>query len=167
MPVYPRPSKKDLLREINDRETNRLVGKAFGVPAEVVARWREHYSLPASTAKSVGKVRISRERVKELTEQHVSLSRQARILGCTPKQISRIKHELKLTKPAAKAYPPEMYTKVEKMLDDGASYLEVQKTLGPSLRWLAKRFPGRGWTKKQMADHRHAIEAARKAGIEL
>jgi hypothetical protein len=35
------------------------------------------------------------------------------------------------------------------LLDDGASYTEVARTLGCDRKWVSKRFPGRGWTAQE------------------
>lgn len=47
-------------------------------------------------------------------------------------------------------YPwPEKLAKIEAMLDDGASYREVMRTLHVDDGTLRKYFPGRGWTQQQ------------------
>jgi hypothetical protein len=35
------------------------------------------------------------------------------------------------------------------LLDDGASYSEVARTLKCSRKWVSDRFPNRGWTSQQ------------------
>lgn len=38
------------------------------------------------------------------------------------------------------------------LLDGGASYREVARTIGRSASVLCRRFPGRGWTRDQVAE---------------
>ena len=49
---------------------------------------------------------------------------------------------------------PEVIAKGGEMLDDGASQLEVVRTLGMSRETLVKHFPGKGWTNKQSGEFR-------------
>lgn len=48
----------------------------------------------------------------------------------------------------------------ERLLDDGASYTEVSKTLKVKRETVARRFPGRGWTHKQGGEYGYAIRRA-------
>lgn len=43
----------------------------------------------------------------------------------------------------------KLLSEIEAMLDDGASYREVMRTLPIHYRTLRKYFPGRGWTPQQ------------------
>lgn len=54
-----------------------------------------------------------------------------------------------------------------RLLQDGASYGEVGKTIGYDRTWLARRFPGYGWTQQQGGAYggmvRHMNERMRRA----
>lgn len=165
---HPIPSKDRLLAEIEDRGTDAMVARAFGVSGSTVARWRDHYHIPRSAVKSRGTIKVDRERVREFTLQQVPSNRQAVILGCSPRTIERVRRELGLL---TKTQPPPVSDEVRKnvkaMLDDGASYIEVHRTLGVSERWLGRNFPGMGWTNSQAAQYRKSLDDARRAGIKL
>lgn len=47
----------------------------------------------------------------------------------------------------------EKLCKAKEMLDDGAPYSEVTKTLHISFETLKKNFPGKGWTHQQAVEH--------------
>lgn len=57
---------------------------------------------------------------------------------------------------------PDDLVEAEKMLDDGASYQETARTLGCGVAVLTRRFPGRGWTKKQTWEFIHDVRRAKK-----
>lgn len=42
---------------------------------------------------------------------------------------------------------PERYAQAETLLEDGASFCEVERTISMSRQTLAKYFPGKQWTK--------------------
>lgn len=42
---------------------------------------------------------------------------------------------------------PEVLAK--SLLDDGASYTEVARTVGRGRKWVSQRFPGYGWTAQE------------------
>ena len=52
------------------------------------------------------------------------------------------------------------------LLDDGASYTEVARTLGCSRFWVSKHFPGRGWTSQQGGAYGYMLRKANER-IEL
>lgn len=56
---------------------------------------------------------------------------------------------------------------VTAMLDDGASYHEVERTTGWSRSTLIHRFPGRGWPMSRGAEQRVLNEQLRKLGALL
>lgn len=56
------------------------------------------------------------------------------------------------------------YEKARQLLDDGASYREITRTLGISKTTLRAKFPGRGWTYKESGEFRWIT---RKAEITL
>ena len=50
--------------------------------------------------------------------------------------------------------PAELLEQAGRLLDDGASQLEVIRTTGIARETLVKHFPGKGWTYKQGGDFR-------------
>lgn len=71
-------------------------------------------------------------------------------VGRNPKTILAWRHRLNGTVPAPqKRLTPEEEKIAEQMLDDGASYAEIGRTLGYDGSAISWRFPGRGWTSLQ------------------
>lgn len=48
------------------------------------------------------------------------------------------------------------------LLDDGASYSEVARTIGRDARVVARKFPGHGWSVEQRSEH---VRVLKKAGM--
>ena len=44
-------------------------------------------------------------------------------------------------------------TKIQEMLDDGASLREIERSGVATKYWLAKHFHGKGWNHRQIIEH--------------
>lgn len=55
---------------------------------------------------------------------------------------------------------PEQIDHARRLLNDGASQREVQRTTGIARETLRKHFPGRGWTYVEGGDFRALTKAA-------
>lgn len=98
------------------------------------------------------RARERRARVEELTRQGLTAQRIADILGCTVRTVHRARAARGLCLQEHRLFTAEEAASARSMLDDGASYTEVARTLGRDVSTVAKKFPGRGWTLKQASD---------------
>lgn len=77
---------------------------------------------------------------------------------CAPQTVSIMRKRLGL--PAFKGTPrwvtPERLAKLEVMLDDGMSFIEIHRTEGVSPLTLQRYFPGRAWSIEQANELRKA-----------
>lgn len=106
--------------------------------------------------------------VKRLSEQQVSIKRQARLLDISPRQVERSRQRQKLTtRTANRPITAERHAAAQSLFDEDASYAEVHRTTGINTKYLRKHWPEKGWTQEQAAEYRHARQRAREAGIDL
>lgn len=93
----------------------------------------------------------NRKRVVELTRSGHSLSQIAMILGITRRSVERFRQLEGLTE--GYVPPPEVTEEeVERarlLLEDGASYKEVGRTLGRCYHTIQRRLPGYEWSEEQ------------------
>jgi DNA-binding CsgD family transcriptional regulator len=73
--------------------------------------------------------------------------------GISERTVNRIRVRAGIGRPSpAKQLTDAEFITAAKMLDDGASRCEVARTLGHSPTTIARRFPGRCWTRAQTAE---------------
>jgi IS30 family transposase len=92
-----------------------------------------------------------RAHIVELHNLNVSTAEIATRMGITPRSVMRARAAAGLTKPQPTPFTIEEYYAAQEMLDDGASYHEVARTLG---RWpgtIKKRLPGYTLDKYQVS----------------
>lgn len=111
--------------------------------------------------------RYDREQIAALTRQGKTAAQIAELLGCTERTVSRVRIETGTAKPVSpysgKPVSPERLEQARLMLNDGAPWSEISRTLHISEHSLAKHFPGTQWTREQMNDLSAAIQRARWA----
>ncbi|WQY91189.1 helix-turn-helix DNA binding domain protein [Mycobacterium phage Benzema] len=56
--------------------------------------------------------------------------------------------------PRGVAMTKEQLARAEELLNEGCSYLEVSRTIGIAEFSIRLKFPGRGWTQEQKAEHK-------------
>ena len=61
-----------------------------------------------------------------------------------------------------KRISPEDLAVYAARLEEGWSYVEIQRTYGVNRQRLARRFPGRGWTNAQRAAHGVMVRQANR-----
>jgi transposase len=98
-------------------------------------------------------LRLRHKRILELSQRGVPIAEIAATFGITDRSVKRIRARYGLSKPAPKRMSPAEIAQAERMLDDGASFLEVARTLQRHPSVIQRRFPGRGWTLKQCGEH--------------
>lgn len=92
---------------------------------------------------------VDREALQRLHDMGLPASRIAAELGCTMRTVYRWRHDQGLAEPTPEAWDPALLPgrleQARRLLEDGASYKEVERTVHMDRRTLRKRFPGMGW----------------------
>lgn len=92
-----------------------------------------------------------RQRVAAMTRQGMSAAIIAEALRTTQRTVCRDRSALGIAGPAPRPLTDEELRTAQALLEDGASYSEVARTLGRADTTIAHRFPGYGWTPTQGA----------------
>ena len=119
-------------------------------PRHYKAAWSrgEHLNLPKDRDD------VEREAAfLELQASGLTAPQIAERLNVTPRTVARwrVRHGLAEPIPVTAGVPasPERLRAAEALLNEGASYQEVGRTLGMTSRTLAHHFPGRGWSRQE------------------
>ena len=88
-----------------------------------------------------------RDTIVALTKQGYSATEISARLGITKRSVVRNRAAAGITKPPANLLTEAELTLARQLLEDGASYGEVGRTLGRSQSAVANRLPGYGWTR--------------------
>lgn len=148
----------DQLRELHDKGLSREeIAAYFNCAPDRVTEARKLAGLPASTRHHSKRPRISREEVKNRTEQGQTLAAIAQALDCSVSAVIKIRHEVGVSSPAYNRLTPERKARIEAMLDDGCPYAEISRTLHVDHETLTRHFPGRAWTREQQTEHLRTI----------
>ncbi|OBJ10742.1 helix-turn-helix domain-containing protein, partial [Mycobacterium sp. 1465703.0] len=85
------------------------------------------------------------KRIAELTAQELSASTIAKLVGVSTRTVVRARGRAGVAKPfsGANRMTADEQRRAAALLDDGASYGEVARTLGRSPDTIMKHFPGR------------------------
>ncbi len=95
---------------------------------------------------------VDTRQVALLTEQGWSAAAIAVDLGCTERTVTRIRKRLGIAKPHSRWLTPDEIEHAERLLADGCSINEVERTMGRAPGSLHRRFRGRGWTLQQASE---------------
>lgn len=92
-----------------------------------------------------------------------------RELALTPSKVEHSKRYLRDTgqlPPTNRGRPmdEERAKRVAEMVEEGASYNDICRTVGVSVHYVRNHHPGRGWTPQQTAEYRHMKEKLDKLG---
>lgn len=104
------------------------------------------------------------ERIAELTRQHYTAEEIARMVGVTARSVVRARARTGVTRPKAPLLTDSERERIEKLLDDGASYNEVARTVGRNLSCIRYNFPDRGWTAAQGTEFRTLLRTLERCG---
>lgn len=96
------------------------------------------------------------EAIVRLTQAGMSGPAVAAKFGVTVRTVQRARSRAGVCKPPRPPFTAEEIRLAESLLDDGASYGEVARTLGRHIKQVIRRFPGRSIWK-----HGRGIEIAR------
>ena len=86
----------------------------------------------------------------------------AETLGCSRRQVARDRRTLRLSPPPTPPLTAAQLAEAERLLEDGASFKEVARTVGCVESTIRRRFPGRGWTLQQAAEHSALLHRERR-----
>lgn len=104
-------------------------------------------------------------RIAELTRAGLSQAQIAAIVGITPRSVCRTRKKLGLSRPLSGLHmTPDEIARAQALLDDGASYKEVARTLGRSSWSLRNRFPGYAFTVEQSVEAYRLHKAMSRLG---
>ena len=109
--------------------------------------------------------KIDIEQYKKMYAEGCGRQEMADHFGVHRDTISVTRRKLKLP-PFPKGedkYSPEDLAAVEAMLDEGLSFSEIQRSGGPAMLTLRRRFPGRGWSTEQRTELIRALHVNNKA----
>lgn len=98
-----------------------------------------------------------RKRVLALRADGLTTAQMAAVLGVHRSTIKRDTHAVGAPVPNRRVLPPEVWERVEELLDDGCSATEAGRTVGVTATAVLARFPGRGWTPQQSNEHRRSL----------
>jgi IS30 family transposase len=111
------------------------------------------------------KIAERRRQVVTLTQQGWSLGDIAERLGVTDRTVARDRLACGIAHPKAPPMSTDELAQAQQLLDDGASYLEVARSLGRNHQTIAQRFPGQGWTAEQTGQYLQLLALRKKLGI--
>jgi len=99
----------------------------------------------------MGGKRVDYERLAELNARGMSAAKIAEALGCEPRTVYRWRSAQGIAQPLPESRNPDdlpaRLEQARRLLEDGAPYNEVVKTLHMHKRTLQRHFPGMAWSK--------------------
>jgi IS30 family transposase len=98
--------------------------------------------------------RHRRDRVVELTRKGFMVTEISALLGVAERTVTRDRVARGCAEPRWIAVTGRELLRAKEMLDDGASYSEVGRTLGRAPQSISRHLPGYQWTREQ------AVQAA-------
>lgn len=149
----------DLVVElIEQRLTSERIATGLGVHPATIGRVRARRGISGHGRPD----RIDVERVVLLTQAGWSIPRIAEEMGICEKSVSRGRREAGISLPGrcSPALDEQQRATAERLLDDGASYSDVARTIGCDRETVRRNWPGRGWSRQQVLEfmwvNRHA-----------
>ncbi|ACI12370.1 DNA binding protein [Mycobacterium phage Fruitloop] len=112
--------------------------------------------------------RLTPEQVKTvlaMTRDGFSAKHIGEVVGCSPRTVTRVRAAADARVMNHDRFTPltaDQLEFAEYLLEDGASYQEVARTLGVSRTTIEKHFPGRAWTKRQAAEFTALLKKFRR-----
>lgn len=99
------------------------------------------------------------ERIIELTRDGWKAHEIAVELGITARTVQRARARAGIARPAGRPMTADDLRIAAALLNDGASFGEVGRTLGRDLMTIRKYFPGRGWPRGSGIEQRRMMAA--------
>lgn len=104
---------------------------------------------------------IDRNLFRQLHNAGLSGVEIAEALNTTETTVYRIRKQLGLVTSAVRM-TPERKAKIQEALDEGQSWMEIQRTFGVRHDTMKRHFPGTQWTLAQSVDHAAAVNSMRQ-----
>lgn len=92
------------------------------------------------------------QQIVDLTHKGLSSNAIALQLGVNDRTVHRVRRKRRLAKPCPPKLSDDEKRRAKDLLDDGASYKEVGRTLNRADRTIARALPGYTMTKAQVAE---------------
>jgi hypothetical protein len=144
---------------------DREVAEALSTPEDPVVRerigkFRRRRKIPANPdpRANPGRYRkYDRDEVRDMfVIRKMTIQQVAHVLDCEVEDVYYLRQKIGVAKrhPANGLKPlAERLRDAEAMLDEGASFAEIERTVHISGKVLKNHFPGRQWTNKQALEH--------------
>jgi hypothetical protein len=130
------------------------------VNRERIGKFRRRSKIPANpdpTANSGRFRKYDRDEVRDMfVARGMTIQQVARELDCELEDVYRLRKMMGISSrhPQARLAPfDERMKQAERMIDEGASFTEIQRTTHINRKALRKRFPGKQWTNKQALEY--------------
>lgn len=155
----------DIRQAHADGLTAREAGERLGAHRDTIykyGRWLGLKFKPDTTERAPmpqHRRKYDVELIKEYIEAGKSYTEIAALMNTNTRTVHRYKRDV-LKMPMTiqqRRYTDEEKAQAERMLDDGASYNEIERTLGVKARTVSRWFPGRGWDPREAVTYRHMM----------
>lgn len=124
------------------------IAEGLGVHQSTVTRARVRTGVVAP----LGRKPVDAEPIIWLTKRGWSIPRIANHLGISERTVQRTRAKAGLCRPPNTPITVEQIARAGNLLDDGASYSEVARTIGCCWETVAKYWPGRSWSQRQVLE---------------
>lgn len=107
-----------------------------------------------------------RRKVEEMTRAGVSTEDIARALRVSCRTVTRHRKATGTSTQRHVPFTAEELQTIRELLEDGCSYRDACRTVGrtkDSTKAVARKLPGYGWNRQQIADYATALRHARRA----
>jgi DNA-binding CsgD family transcriptional regulator len=157
------------LRQLHaQRKTDRQIAEAMGRLPDGIGRARRRAGLPINPDYKGGPPKYNVRAAYHLIRMDVENHTIAKVIGCSVATVNTYRRQIGKSNPPGNEYtkslPPfaERLKEAERMVEEGASFAEIQRTLHLSREVLAREFPGKQWTLEQTIQHALSIRYAEK-----
>jgi hypothetical protein len=118
---------------------------------------------PNTKTLTVIRAEAKRERQEQIAwivqdRPSITTSELAKRFGVSKRVIQRDRKAVGVSAEPTPSWGEEKTEQVLAMLDDGASYVEISRTLGVGEDYVREKYPGRGWTKEQMWEYNSLLK---------
>lgn len=107
------------------------------------------------------------DEIVRLTVQGLSAAEIAVRVGCSTKQVARVRVARDVSRPvplhAGRRITPDRLEAIGAMVADGVSRQDIAESLGVSWHTIARHFPGTGWSHQESGRFSYAVRRANEA----
>lgn len=140
--------------------TDRGIADRLKISRETAGRIRNAFNLPPNS-----RYKHDRELIERMFNDGASDARIAEALDTTVDSAQRARQRMGLYRKTNPRIPQEKLDEIEALLADGASGREAARSTGVGYATVARRFPGRGWTREQINEYVSVRKLAEKVGV--